>query len=128
MLYNNVLSINRYVGGAISTNKIGPTSLTYGLAHYLLLFNDRHWPIGLIYNNHTISSMIHTNLQASTSQCTPLKLILHLTSPPTNKLLLSPSTESYKQAFMGQLKEANFMRWRNTKRMTRLRKAEQDRM
>lgn len=57
---------------------------------------------------------------------TPLRLVLHLASPPTEKLLLSPSAESCKQAFMGQLKEADFIRWGNTKRMTGLRKAEQD--
>jgi autophagy-related protein 5 len=57
---------------------------------------------------------------------TPLRLVLHLASPPTDKLLLSPSAESCKQAFMGQLKEADFIRWGNTKRMTGLRKAEQD--
>ncbi|KAG5220477.1 autophagy protein [Salix suchowensis] len=34
--------------------------------------------------------------------------------------------EACKQAFMGQLKEADFIRWGNTKRMTSLRKAEQD--
>jgi autophagy-related protein 5 len=87
-----------------------------------------HWPIGLIYDNHTISSTIRTILTASMSQPTPLKLILHLASPPTDKLLLSPSAEACKQAFMGQLKEADFMRWGNTKRMTGLRKAEQDGM
>lgn len=59
-------------------------------------------------------------------QVSPLKLILHLASPPTEKLLLPPSAESCKQAFMGQLKEADFIRWGNTKRMTSLRKAEQD--
>jgi Autophagy protein Apg5. len=57
---------------------------------------------------------------------TPLRVVLHLASPPTDKLLLSPSAESCKQAFMGQLKEADFIRWGNTKRMTGLRKAEQD--
>lgn len=90
----------------------------------------RHWPIGLIYDNHTISSSIRTGSQPSTSQTnmlsTPLRLILHLASPPTDKLLLSPSPEACKQAFMGQLKEADFIRWGNTKRMTGLRKAEQD--
>ena len=55
-----------------------------------------------------------------------MKLILHLASPPTEKLLLSPSAESCKQAFMGQLKEADFIRWGNTKRMTSLRKPDQD--
>lgn len=59
---------------------------------------------------------------------TPLKLILHLASPPTEKLLIAPSEEACKQAFMGQLKEADFMRWGNTKRVTGLRKAEQDGM
>jgi hypothetical protein len=59
---------------------------------------------------------------------TPLRLILHLASPPTDRLLLSPSAEACKQAFMGQLKEADFMRWGNTKRVTGLRKAEQDGM
>lgn len=89
-----------------------------------------HWPIGLIYDNHIISASIRPPSQTSTShynlQVTPLKLILHLASPPTEKLLLSPSAESCKQAFMGQLKEADFVRWGNTKRMTGLRKQDQD--
>jgi autophagy-related protein 5 len=51
-----------------------------------------------------------------------------MASPPTDKLLLAPSAEACKQAFMGQLKEADFLRWGNTKRMTGLRKAEQDGM
>lgn len=55
-------------------------------------------------------------------------MILHLASPPTDKLLLSPSVEACKQAFMGQLKEADSIRWGNTKRVTGLRKAEQDGM
>lgn len=57
---------------------------------------------------------------------TPLRLTLHLSTPPNDKLLLSPSIEACKQAFMGQLKEADFLRWGNTKRMTGLRQAEQD--
>lgn len=84
----------------------------------------RHWPIGLIYDNHTITSTLRPN--TSTTQVTPLRLTLHLASPPTDKLLLSPSADACKQAFMGQLKEADFIRWGNTKRMTGLRKAEQD--
>ena len=55
-----------------------------------------------------------------------MRLVLHLVSPPTDKLLLSPSAEACKLAFMGQMKEADFIRWGNTKRMTGLRKAEQD--
>ncbi|EJF60461.1 hypothetical protein DICSQDRAFT_107561 [Dichomitus squalens LYAD-421 SS1] len=83
-----------------------------------------HWPIGLIYDNHTITLSARPN--AVPSFFTPLRLILHLASPPTEKLLLAPNAEACKQAFMGQLKEADFIRWGNTKRMTGLRKAEQD--
>lgn len=86
---------------------------------------DRHWPIGLIYDHHTIS----TSVRASSSQlevATPMRITLHLASPPSEKLLQSPSVESCKQAFMGQLKEADFIRWGNTKRITGLRKLDQD--
>ncbi|EIM80008.1 uncharacterized protein STEHIDRAFT_126278 [Stereum hirsutum FP-91666 SS1] len=91
-----------------------------------------HWPIGLIHDNHTIASSLRPTPSTSTSspfggpQTTPLRLTLHLASPPTDKLLIAPSAEACKQAFMGQLKEADFMRWGSTKRMTGLRKQEQD--
>ncbi|KAF8647130.1 hypothetical protein AX16_006961 [Volvariella volvacea WC 439] len=85
-----------------------------------------HWPIGLIYDNHTISSTIKTTVSPLSSTAVPLKLTLHLASPPTDKLLLTPNAEACKQAFMGQLKEADFIRWGNTKRMTGLRKQDQD--
>jgi len=89
----------------------------------------RHWPVGLIYDNHTTLATSRTGTSASArAQAVPLRLILHLASPPTEKLLLAPSAEACKQAFMGQLKEADFLRWGNTKRMTGLRKAEQDGM
>ncbi|RDX47089.1 hypothetical protein K466DRAFT_546063 [Polyporus arcularius HHB13444] len=83
-----------------------------------------HWPIGLIYDNHAISQSVRPTTAASFFA--PLRIVLHLASPPTEKLLMSPSAEACKQAFMGQLKEADFIRWGNTKRMTGLRKAEQD--
>ncbi|KAF4567701.1 autophagy protein 5 [Pleurotus pulmonarius] len=83
-----------------------------------------HWSIGLIYDNHAISHSLRSTRVATSG--VPLKLTLHLASPPSDKLLLSPSVEACKQAFMGQLKEADFIRWGNTKRMTSLRKAEQD--
>ena len=83
----------------------------------------RHWPIGLLYDNHTIAATIRP---IPTTDPVPLRLVLHLALPPTDKLLLVPSAEACKQAFMGQLKEADFIRWGSTKRMTSLRKAEQD--
>jgi autophagy-related protein 5 len=39
---------------------------------------------------------------------------------------MTSNVEACKQAYMGQLKEADFIRWGNTKRMTGLRKQEQD--
>jgi len=84
-----------------------------------------HWSIGLLYDYHTISSSLKARTN-SELHLTPLRLILHLASPPTDKLLLSPSIEACKQAFMGQLKEADFLRWGNTKRLTGLRQADQD--
>ncbi|KAJ2936554.1 hypothetical protein H1R20_g535, partial [Candolleomyces eurysporus] len=85
-----------------------------------------HWPLGLIYDNHTISMSVKGPPPTPNATATPLRLILHLASPPTEKLMLSPSQEACKQAFMGQLKEADFIRWGSTKRVTGLRKLEQD--
>ncbi|EPQ57662.1 APG5-domain-containing protein [Gloeophyllum trabeum ATCC 11539] len=86
-----------------------------------------HWPIGLIYDTHAVSLSASASAPSSSSSApVPLKLTLHLASPPTDKLLLQPSAEACKQAFMGQLKEADFIRWGNTKRMTGLRKQDQD--
>ncbi|TFK53868.1 hypothetical protein OE88DRAFT_1625082 [Heliocybe sulcata] len=82
-----------------------------------------HWPIGLIYDTYTTSL---APAAAAAASPVPLKLVLHLASPPTDKLLLQPSADACKQAFMGQLKEADFLRWGSTKRMTGLRKQEQD--
>jgi len=86
----------------------------------------RHWPIGVLYDNHTISASLRSPTAPSSSTVTPMRLILHLAAPPNDKLFLSPTIESCKQAFMNQLKEADFIRWGNTKRMISLRKADQD--
>jgi len=95
-----------------------------------------HWPIGSLYDNHTISARVASALATTflngpdfdPTPAEPLRLTLHLASPPTDKLLSTPTTESCKQAFMGQVKEADFLRWGNTKRVTGLRKQEQDGM
>jgi autophagy-related protein 5 len=55
-----------------------------------------------------------------------LTLILHLSTPPSDKLLLSNSLEACKTAFMGAVKEADFVRWGSVKRVTGLRRGEQD--
>ncbi|KAG8932456.1 autophagy protein 5 [Tulasnella sp. 417] len=88
-----------------------------------------HWPIGLLYDYNTISHGLHSTvppLPGSSTPTQPLRLTLHLISPPLDKLLLTPSTESCKLSYMGQLKEADFLRWGNTKRVTGLRKQDHD--
>ncbi|KZS94710.1 autophagy-related protein [Sistotremastrum niveocremeum HHB9708] len=79
-----------------------------------------HWPVGLLYDLHLVAH------PAPDFQMKPFTIILHLASPPTDKLLFTPSIETCKQSFMGQLKEADFLRWGNTKRVTSLRKEDQD--
>ncbi|KAF9509400.1 hypothetical protein BS47DRAFT_1301504 [Hydnum rufescens UP504] len=95
-----------------------------------------HWPIGSLYDSHTISARVAATV-ASTylngpdfdpTPAEPLRLTLHLASPPNDKLFTSPTAEACKQAFMGQIKEADFLRWGNTKRVTSLRKQDQDGM
>ncbi|KAF9529306.1 autophagy protein Apg5-domain-containing protein [Crepidotus variabilis] len=85
-----------------------------------------HWSIGLLYDNHTISTSLRSPNPPSTSMSVPMRLILHLAAPPNDKLFLSSTIEACKQAFMNQLKEADFVRWGNTRRMVGLRKVDQD--
>lgn len=89
----------------------------------------RHWPIGLLYDCNTVSQGLHSVVPTapnSSAPTQPLRLTLHLTAPPTDKLLLSPSVETCKLSYMGQLKETDFLRWGNTKRVTGLRKQDHD--
>ncbi|KZO95622.1 hypothetical protein CALVIDRAFT_499967 [Calocera viscosa TUFC12733] len=87
-----------------------------------------HWPIGLLYDAHlAAASAAESYFPASSSTLTaPMTLLLHLTNPPTDKLLMTPSLETLKSSFMSQSKEADFLRWGSTRRMTGLRKTEQD--
>ena len=79
----------------------------------------------MLYDYHLVAQSVKGK-PLTNNHPKPLHLVLHLAAPPLDKLLMSPSIESCKQAFMGQLKEADFLRWGNTKRMTGLRQAEQD--
>ena len=92
--------------------------------------NCRHWPLDLIELHSTISrphlpSFI-TSASSSSSSSTPrpLRLILHLSNPPNEKLLLPNNVEACKTQFLNQLKEADFVRWRNTNKVTSLRRAD----
>ncbi|KIM31926.1 hypothetical protein M408DRAFT_327313 [Serendipita vermifera MAFF 305830] len=103
-----------------------------------------NWPIGLLYDiyvsSKTVSlATIHpptaspsTNHQPTVypQPTTPLRLTLHLIpmggSEKVPSLGGAANQEALKQSFMAQLKEADFLRWGSTKRVTGLRKAEQD--
>ena len=83
----------------------------------------RHWPIGLLYDYHIAS----LNLSAKgKSPELPLRVTLHLSSPPTDRLLANPSIETCRSNFMNMVKEADYVRWGSTKRVTALRKVDQD--
>ena len=57
---------------------------------------------------------------------TPLNITLHLHSPPSDKLLLGSSVDACRSNFMNMVKEADFVRWGSTRRVTALRKVDQD--
>ncbi|KAF8605558.1 autophagy protein 5 [Ceratobasidium sp. AG-I] len=94
-----------------------------------------HWPLGLLYDHHLGARSLTAHRDPSGGmgwstgpkpRALPLRLILHLASAPTEKFLIGSGVDACKAAFMGQLKEGDFVRWGNTKRVTALRKADQD--
>lgn len=90
---------------------------------------QRHYPIDLLHLQSLISRPLLPSSHSSTSSDAddaPLRLILHLSNPPTDRLFLPNNPETCKQRFMNQLKEADLARWRNTSRVTALRKVELD--
>lgn len=96
-----------------------------------------HWSLDLIHLHSLIRSPRYRSSQRSTSTSTdsesditrPLRLILHLSPPtPNNKPLPgsvplgSNSIDTCRSLFVHQLKEADFVRWGNTRRITGLRR------
>jgi autophagy-related protein 5 len=86
----------------------------------------RHWSLDLIQLHTVINSRHDTSIRRSKIP-TPLRLLLHLkpradstlaTSSPSN------SQESCRIAFISLLKEADYIRWGNTRRITGLRRAD----
>ncbi|BGP26655.1 autophagy protein 5 [Rhodotorula toruloides] len=56
----------------------------------------------------------------------PWKIILHLRGPPTDVLVVSNKIEDARVGFMAMVKEADYVRSGNTKRVVNLRKEQQD--
>ena len=82
----------------------------------------RHWPLDLIELHSTLSRPARP--ESSTSQPRALRLLLHLSAPPIEKLLMPNSIAACKTQFINQVKEADFVRWRNTNKVTSLRRAD----
>lgn len=56
-----------------------------------------------------------------------LHLTMHLSNPPVDKLLLQgPSLDGCRTNFMNMVKQSDYVRWGNTRRVTSLRKVDQD--
>ncbi|KPV73475.1 uncharacterized protein RHOBADRAFT_54695 [Rhodotorula graminis WP1] len=56
----------------------------------------------------------------------PWRVTLHLRDPPAEQLLVSNRVEDARAGFMAMVKEADYVRYGNTKRVTNLRKEQQD--
>jgi len=76
-----------------------------------------HWPIGLIYDT-LLASL------PSSSLGLPLQVTVHLNPAAADKGLLPNSISVCREAFMSQIKEADFVRWGSTRRVTNLRQRE----
>ncbi|ORX38891.1 autophagy protein Apg5-domain-containing protein [Kockovaella imperatae] len=91
-----------------------------------------HWPLDLIELYSFISRSAasssdptaSSSTSASSSKSRPLRLLLHLSNPPADKLLLNNTVEACKTQYINQVKEADFVRWRNTTKVTNLRRAD----
>lgn len=87
----------------------------------------RHWSLDMI-QLHTFINSRHATAQPSSSS--PLRLLLHLKPPEpksstgTPSIPLSNSVDSCRIAFISLLKEADYIRWGNTRRITGLRRAD----
>ena len=119
------LPVREYVNGMSHPCPSLPSSSTSEKA------DNRHWSIDLIQLHSLISRPIPTPSSSSSSSSTsttinPLRLRLHLSNPPNDKLNLSNDIEQCRSSWLNQVKEADFVRWRNTSRSTGLRRGEFD--
>jgi hypothetical protein len=86
---------------------------------------SRHWPLDLIHLHSIISRPLPSS-SSSGAITPPLRLRLHLSNPPIDKLNLPNGADQCRTQWVNQVKEADFVRWRNTSRTTGLRKGDFD--
>lgn len=87
----------------------------------------RHWPLDLIHLHSVISTPFPmAGAGPSNPSPRPLKLLLHLSNPPHDKLMMPSSVDNCKTQWLNQLREADFVKYRNTARVTAMRKADLD--
>lgn len=86
---------------------------------------NRHWPIDLV-DIHSFISRPQPLPSSTELSPTPrvISLLLHLSNPPQERLLMPNSIEVCKSQWLNQVKEADFVRWRNTNRVTNLRRVD----
>lgn len=85
----------------------------------------RHWPVGLLYDYHTAHASSPKSSHEQ-QQLLPFHITLHLSSPPLDRLFHTPSIEMSRSNFMNMIKEADFVRCGNTRRVTALKRVDQD--
>ncbi|KDN37662.1 hypothetical protein K437DRAFT_251777 [Tilletiaria anomala UBC 951] len=100
-----------------------------------------HWPIGLLYDCFLGSSDRTRHVPPAASSLDddcgpragpssyanlPWRIKLHIREPPMDKLYSSCGLDGCRASFMSRIKEADFVRFGNTKRVVNLRRQEQD--
>ncbi|CEP15672.1 hypothetical protein [Parasitella parasitica] len=69
-----------------------------------------HYPVGLLFDLHTVDL------------CTPWNITLHFKGLPSDSILLNPTPETMQDMFMSMIKEADFLRNGNIKKVMNLSK------
>lgn len=77
---------------------------------------------------HDISRRGLSNVYVTSKPPIPWRLSLRIGTSPTDKVNSTASLDQCRASFMSMIKEADFVRFGSTKRVTNLRKAEQDAM
>ncbi|GAA5917267.1 hypothetical protein JCM6882_009268 [Rhodosporidiobolus microsporus] len=72
------------------------------------------------------SSFTAAPLQGVSEAAQPWRVVVHLREPPVGELVVGNRVDDARVGFMAMVKEADYVRFGNTKRVTNLRKEQQD--